>query len=159
MSVDVKAAVQSQYLAALAALREAIVRCPEPLWYAPEARNPFWHVAYHALFYTHLYLQPSMGAFRPWARHRDEYEFLGAPTIGAPYTQADVLEYLDLCCDEVRAMVGGLDLAAGSGFDWLPMNKLELQLYTIRHLQHHGGELAERLGQAGIDVPWIGVAQ
>ena len=44
-----------------------------------------------------------------------------------------------------------------NGFDWLPMNKAELQIYTIRHLQQHAGEtLMERLGsRAGIDVDWV----
>ncbi|MCB9122287.1 MAG: hypothetical protein H6640_21400 [Caldilineaceae bacterium] len=50
------------------------------------------------------------------------------------------------------------DLSAPSGFDWLPMNKLELQIYSMRHLQQHAGELMERLGsRAGIDVPWVGM--
>jgi hypothetical protein len=50
-----------------------------------------------------------------------------------------------------------LNLAAPSGFDWLPMNKFELQIYNIRHVQQHAGELMERLGaRANIDVDWIG---
>jgi hypothetical protein len=33
----------------------------------------------------------------------------------------------------------------------------ETKFYNIRHLQHHVGELAERLGtQAGIDIAWVG---
>ncbi len=56
-------------------------------------------------------------------------------------------------------MVPALDLAGASGFDWLPMNKLELQFYNIRHLQLHTGELCERLGtEAKIDVAWVGMA-
>jgi hypothetical protein len=33
---------------------------------------------------------------------------------------------------------------------------LELQLYNIRHLQLHTGELCERLGTTGVDVEWVG---
>jgi hypothetical protein len=44
-----------------------------------------------------------------------------------------------------------------SGFYWIPMNKLELQFYNIRHLQHHTGELCERLGKTGaVEIGWIG---
>jgi hypothetical protein len=39
------------------------------------------------------------------------------------------------------------------------MNKFELQIYTIRHLQQHSGELMERLGsRANISVDWVGTA-
>ena len=44
-----------------------------------------------------------------------------------------------------------------SGFSWLPFGKLELQFYSIRHVQHHTGELCERLGTTGdIEVGWVG---
>ncbi|MCL4826199.1 MAG: hypothetical protein KJZ95_02460 [Caldilinea sp.] len=43
-----------------------------------------------------------------------------------------------------------------SGFYWLPMNKLELQIYNIRHIHAHASELAERLSQrAGIEIDWV----
>jgi hypothetical protein len=51
-----------------------------------------------------------------------------------------------------------LDLAAESGFYWLPFDKAELQIYNIRHLQQDAGELMERLGsRAGLDVEWVGM--
>jgi DinB family protein len=163
--MDIKGVIQSQYLAALAMLREAVARCPDALWAAPAATNPFWHVAYHALFYVHLYLQPAEGDFAPWPKHRDEHQFLGqlpwpphrAPAIGEPYRREEVLEYLEFCRDEVKTRVAGLDMTAESGFAWLPFGKLELQLYSIRHVQQHAGELAERLSaHAGIEVAWVG---
>jgi hypothetical protein len=162
---DIKGAVQSQYLAALAMMREIVTQCPERLWHTPETKNQFWHIAYHALFYTHLYLHRSESDFVPWPKHRDEYESLGPlpwppyrpPNIGAPYSREDILEYLDYCLDEIINKVADLEIASNSGFSWLPFGKLELQFYNIRHLQHHIGELAERLGaQAGIDVAWVG---
>ena len=51
------------------------------------------------------------------------------------------MAYYQLCRKEVDAMVDSLDLEAESGFYWLPMDKLELQFYNIRHLQMHVGEL------------------
>lgn len=163
--MDVKGVIKSQYRAALAMLEQTIVKCPTALWDAPQPANRFWHVAYHALFYTHLYLQRSEADFTPWANHRDEYQFLGSlpwpphkePEIGTPYSQQEVLDYLAFCRNQVETKVDGVDLAAESGFDWLPFNKMELQLYNIRHLQHHTGELAERLGtQADIEIDWVG---
>jgi hypothetical protein len=132
---------------------QAIEMCPESLWLAPEYPNRFWRVAYHALFYTHLYLQPGEAGFHPWAKHKPDYQNLGSrpwapgetPAIGTPYTKAEVLEYQEICCAEVEARVPTLDLGSASGFHWLPFNIMELQFYNIRHLQHHTGQLADRL--------------
>jgi hypothetical protein len=163
--MDTKKVIQAQYLAALEMLKQAVGKCPDSLWNAAEDRNKFWHVAYHALFYTHLYLQDTEKDFKPWDKHHNEYQFMGQvpwpprnpPKIGEPYFREDVLDYLAFVQKQVRERVPALDLEAASGFDWQPFGKLELQLYTIRHLQQHAAELYERLGaRAGIDLDWIG---
>jgi len=158
--LDILHTVARQYRASLAMFGQAIDLCPEPLWVAPEHTNKFWHIAYHALFYTHLYLQPSEADFHPWAKHRQLHQYLDprrwAPQGTTPYTKAEVLEYREFCRAEAEARVPALDLAAGSGFPWLPFNKLEVQFYNIRHLQHHTGQLADRLRtQAGCGVAWV----
>lgn len=164
--MNVKEVIQSQYLASLEMLKSAISLCPEPLWEDPKPQNKFWHIAYHALFYTHLYLQPKEANFKPWDKHREESGSLSwnpqdPPTGKALYSKDDLLEYLDFCQAQVKTIVPNLDLeSVESGFHWLPFGKLELQFYNIRHLQQHTGELCERLGrEAGIDVGWVGRMQ
>ena len=156
----------SQYQASLEMLRQTITKCPESLWNSPGDKTKFWHIAYHALFYTHLYLQDSEQTFTPWINHREEYQFLGPlpwpphapPRIGEPYNRDSVLEYLAFCQQQVAERVPQLNLEAASGFDWLPFNKLELQIYTIRHIQQHTGELMERLGtRADVEIDWVGM--
>src|SRR5437016_11355850 len=49
--------LKSQYHASLAMLRDTIERCPDALWTSGDYLNPFWRIAYHALYYTHFYLQ------------------------------------------------------------------------------------------------------
>jgi hypothetical protein len=156
--MNLKDVIKSQYLAALAMLEQAVTACPEALWDDPAAENKFWQIAYHALFYTHLYLQESESHFRPWPKHRKEARSIG-PQPGPAYRQEDILEYLAFCRDEVETRLAELALEGeSSGFDWLPFGKLELQLYNIRHLQHHTGELYERLGtQAAVEVNWVGM--
>jgi hypothetical protein len=44
-------------------LQEAVVKCPESLWKDREYENAFWHIAYHTLYFTHLYLQPTREDF------------------------------------------------------------------------------------------------
>jgi hypothetical protein len=165
--METKQVIQAQYFAALEMLEQAVVKCPVELWNAPEDRNKTWHVAYHALFYTHLYLQPAEKDFKPWESHRDEYQFLGPmpwpphalPKIGEAYTKEQVLAYLAIVREQVNQCVPALDLESSSGFEWLPFGKLELQIYNIRHLQQHTAELYERLGaRCGIDFDWIGSA-
>jgi hypothetical protein len=165
--MEVKAALQSQYLAALTMLARAIEACPPGLWDDQRQKNRFWHIAYHALFYTHFYLQDREEDFTPWSGHRELYNFMGPlpwpphaePTIGEPYSKPEILEYLEFCCGVVRARVPQLDLGAASGFPWLPFGRLELQLYSIRHLQHHAGQLIERLRErTGAGVEWVGGA-
>ena len=160
--MDAKQAITSQYLAALEMLKQAIVKCPEALWDDARDKNRFWHVAYHALFYTHLYLQRSESEFTAWSKHREHYHVLGelpaSPDVAAVYSQAEVLAYLEVCREQVKEKVTALDLdAADSGFYWLPFGKLELQLYILRHLGQHVGELMDRLGtRASIEVDWVG---
>jgi hypothetical protein len=166
--MEIKQVIQSQFLAALEMLKQAVVKCPDSIWNAAQDRNKFWHVAYHALFYTHLYLQDTEKDFKPWASHRDEYQFMGQvpwpphdpPKIGDPYAREEVLDYLTFVQEQVRERLPALDLEAASGFGWQPFGKLELQIYNIRHLQQHTAELHERLGaRAGIDLNWIGSAK
>jgi hypothetical protein len=153
-----------QYRASLEMLRQAVAACPEALWLDSSYPNRFWHIAYHTLFCTHMYLQPGHSDFRPWANHRPDYQFLGPlpwppherPKIEAAYGKAEVLDLHGICREEVDATVPTVDLDAPSGFFWLPFNKLELQLYNIRHLQHHAGQLIDRLRTEGnIEVAWI----
>ena len=157
--------VISQYLATLEMLKRSIERCPQALWNDPVDRNKFWHVVYHALFYTHLYLQRSMSDFSPWTKHKAGYESfkqldraIQASSQGKePYTRADIFEYLGLIQQEVKRIVPELVMDGPSGFDWQPISKMELQIYNIRHLQQHTGELMERLGsRANLDMDWIG---
>jgi hypothetical protein len=165
--LNILGAIKSQYHAALSMLQQSIENCPEPLWFDTEPANKYWQVAFHVLFYTHLYLQPDESEFLQWPKHRDQSQFLGdrvpwapdeKPKIGEPYTQTEVLEYLVFCRDEVDRQVDALDLAAESGFEWLPFNKLELQIYNIRHIMQHTGELSGRLFEhEGIEINWVGM--
>jgi len=150
--------LNSQYHAAAGMLREAIERCPDELWAATIHPNPFWHVAYHGLFYMHLYLQPSEVDFRPWQKHREEYQYMGSvpgpagrpPKIAEPYSKVEVMQYADFCISIIGPAVDRLDLdLPESGFWWYKMSKLEHQFVNIRHIQHHAAQLIDRLGAAG----------
>jgi hypothetical protein len=108
-----RSVLKSQYHASLAMLREAVERCPEAEWANTNHKNAFWQVAYHTLFFTHLYLQRNERAFQRWAQHRGCDDGIE----GDPYSQADVLEYWSFCDSLVDDAVDALDLdSAESGF-------------------------------------------
>jgi hypothetical protein len=156
--VKLQIIIQSQYLASLAMMKQAIELCPAEMWDDRAVKNRFWQVAYHGLFFIHFYLQPTEADFVAWEKHQPHYDGMGLMADdNEPCSQADMLDYLALVEGEVRRVVPTLDLEAASGFHWLPFNKLELQFYSMRHLMGHVGELSERLWvQAGLEVEWVG---
>lgn len=165
--VELSQIFRSQYFSALRMLQHLIEKCPESLWLESTALTPFWQVAYHALYYTHIYLQPSENEYISWDKERGESHILSQvipwdpsrkPHVGAPYSQAELLEYLQFCFQQVEKQLPRMDWDAPSGFSWLPFSKAELHLYNIRHLQQHVGELSERLGRTGIEIPWEGMS-
>jgi hypothetical protein len=166
--MDVKAVIKSQYHAALKMLASAIVQCPDALWDHTDQVNKFWHTVFHALFYTHLYLQTSEDGFTPWEKHEEKFISLEGGAIPddqknsmrGPYQREELLEYLEFCREEVEKQIAVIDLDAESGFYWLPFNKLELQFYNIRHIQHHTGELYHLLeGLQDAELKWVGMSK
>ena len=149
--MNTKQVIQSQYLAALAMLRQAIEKCPEAVWYDTNEKFKIWSKAYHTVFFVHFYLQDAEQDFVPWEKHHD-------PDGDLPFTKDEVLEYLTFARQQVLERVPVTDLDAESGFHWYPVNKLELQFINIRHIQQHTGELYECLGirENMEDLRWVG---
>lgn len=163
--MDVHKTVASQFHAALSMMEQTVTVCPEDLWYGNGQPNPFWRVAYHAIFYVDLYLQPAEDDLSLWEGAREGYQYLGPtpwpphlqPAAEQPYTSKEILAYIEYCREEVDRTVRQVDLGASSGFHWLPFDKMELQIYNIRHLQQHVGDLSTLLlTQAGIEIQWVG---
>ncbi len=158
--MNIQKAITSQYLASLQMLRQTIIKCPDSAWNDQTQKNRFWHIAFHTLFFTHLYLYPSKSDFVPWDKHRANYQYMGfdKPEMANPYSKEDLLEYVAFCQTKIPEIMATINLEAESGFDWIHLTNMELQFYNIRHLQHHIGELCERLGeQENIDIDWLGM--
>jgi hypothetical protein len=148
--MDTKQVIQSQYLAALAMLKQAIEKCPPSVWDAPQDKFKFWSKAYHTLFYVHLYVEQAEKDFVHWEKHHD-------PDGDIPFTKDEILEYMDFVEKHVVERVPVTDLEAESGFHWYPVNKLEMHFINIRHIQQHAGELYECLGsRENIELGWVG---
>jgi hypothetical protein len=154
--MDIAAILISQYQASLEMLKQTITLCPESIWNAASDKNRFWQVAYHALYFTHEYLADSYKSFTPWIKHREVYDF-DESQVFEPYDKESILEYLAFCQQQVNERVPRLNLEEPDGHGNRSLNKLELQIYSIRHLMQHTGELMERLGtRTGAEIAWVG---
>jgi hypothetical protein len=145
--MKVKSVLQSQYLAALAMLKQAIVKCPPEAWDDPEHKDRFWFVAYHTLYYAHRYLKAQEQGFARWEKRRYDRP-------GLPFSRDEILEKLLMVERDVMEQIPRMNLDAESGS---LTNKLELQVYNIRHIQQHTGELYERLRTRKVKLPWVSV--
>ncbi len=155
----------SQYDAALRNLRGALEVVPDERWNDPGDTNRFWHIAYHVLFFADLYMTLREEEYRPWSKGRREAVPLGAnpwdPDLefdkSDAYAKEELLGYLEAIRARLEETIAPQDLTAPSGFNWLPMSRLEAHIYNIRHLQHHTAQLVERLREKeGIHVGWVG---
>ena len=179
--MDIRTALKEQYRGGLRMLAECIEKCPDDLWayqFSDETNErgwrcirSFWRIAYHAAFYTHLYMGQGEEAFQPWpGRKPGENEGMwGAPWGTEPFefpedarvpSQKEILEYIDYIEGLVGNTVDHLDLeTANSGFPWYKTTeKLSHELMNLRHIQGHVGQLSELLMQRSIDIDWIGKA-
>jgi hypothetical protein len=162
-----RAVLKSQFHAALGMLRDAIEQCPDDEWMSARHHNAFWQMAYHTLFYAHLYFGKDEKAFRRLPLDEPKKQFLrgnpARPDIAAtfaftPCTKAQVLDYWRECDAMVDPWVDAVDLESPeSGFSWYDTSKLEHQLINLRHIQHHTAQLIERVRDcSNVGTEWYG---
>jgi len=167
--MELRQALKEQYHAGLAMLAECVERCPEEMWQEGEHPRPFWRIAFHAAFFTHLYLGQNEEAFAPWHGRREgihhglwhppfEVEPYELPAGAEIYQSSEMLDYIRFVDALVDPTVDQLNLDADeTGFGWYKnMSKLSHQLLNLRHLQGHVGQLSELLMARGLDIAWVG---
>lgn len=79
------------------------------------------------------------------------------PQTGKPLTKLEVFEYWSVCDNSIDEWVDAIDLLdPESGFSWYKLSKLEHQIISIRHTQHHAAQLADRVrAEADIGIDWV----
>ena len=166
--MELRQALKEQYHAGLAMLAECVEKCPESTWLEGEHPRMFWRIAFHAAFFTHLYLGQDEEAFQPWPGRREgihhglwrrpwEVEPYELPEGAEIYQRSEMLGYIRFVDGLVDSVVDQLNLDSDeTGFSWYRnMSKLSHQLMNLRHLQGHVGQLSELLMARGIDTDWI----
>lgn len=174
--MELRQAIKENYHKALAMLAECVQKCPADLWTSPAPRvddenrfviRSFWRIAFHAVYFTHLYLGQNEGSFQAWpgAKGGDHEGMWHAPWNVEPYelpedaevhTQEEMLDYIKFVDSLVAPTVDQLDLdTSESGFPWYPRTtKIGHQLLNLRHIQGHVGQLSELLWMRGIETDW-----
>ena len=145
--MDTKQIIQSQYLAALAMLKQAIVKCPPDAWDNPRDKDRFWFVAYHTLYYAHRYLKAQDAGYARWEKREHSQQ-------GVPFSKDEILKSLAVVKQDVKKQITLMELDSKTGSVGSLANKFELQLYNIRHIQQHTGELYQRLSEHDVKLSW-----
>ena len=143
----------NQYGAALDMLENALVKCPDTLW---DDDNKFWYNAYHCLFFTDYDLTTDPENFHPpWPYTMSEMDPSGVMPERT-YTKDELISYVNLCRDKFRKLI----MQDISVIRWnngrRNYSMTEHLLHSMRHIQHHTGQLNMMLGKIDHDLPiWI----
>ena len=164
MNTEWRTSIWKQFGAAIDMLGDAISLCPDHLWTVVLWKDPddeqygqFWFVAYHALRWLDLFLTGTKAGFAPPA----PFLLRGLPE--QPYPKDQVLAYLQVCRARCQSTIEGLtDEKAGQRcvFEWMEVSYLELQMYSMRHVQEHAAQLNLALGQHDVTgMDWVASAR
>jgi len=157
--------VDNQFGAALRALKYCVDTCPDDEWQQAHGDYPFSQVVFHALFYTDFYLSDTLEGFKAQPFHQrnsalfKDYEELSDNAPVNLYSKQQCRSYLRHC-EETCALVFSVkiddDLAERPLLRPELGTRLELHLYSLRHIQHHAAQLGLRLQLlTGKEMPWF----
>ncbi len=162
MNDTIKSALWQQFGAAIDALGNATEICPEELWGDRSRQPEYWYTVYHTLFWLDYYLSNDFEGFappKPFGLEEMDPAGLLPPRV---YSKAEMLSYLQHGREKCRTKIAALteEEAARHRKSWTrDFSVLEWMLYTMRHVQHHAGQLNLMLRQsANIGAKWVSVA-
>lgn len=145
----------NQSSASLDMFQNAIEKCPDELW---DNESKFWYITFHTLWWTDFYLGPEPDDFTPPSPYtRDELDPAGVYP-DRTYSKEEMLNYLSHCREKLSNL-----LSDGEKFSslrwtnkWRDFSMFEMELYNMRHIQHHTGQLNMLLGRINHNLPiWV----
>ena len=118
---------------------------------------------HHSLFYTALYLssenEPVLWEKCKWNYQemtKEEWEPDFDPVTCA-YSKAELLDFIAWLRTRLHSCFEDASAELPSTFSWISLSRLELHIYNLRHLQHHTGQLSERIKMfTGFGTGWVG---
>lgn len=153
-------AIQRQFCAAIESLRRAINMCPADIWEGRGERMQFWYVVHHTVFWLDFYLTMDPENYRPLAPFGLEELDPAGVIPETIYTKEQLLGWLDHGEQKCRAFFEGMTAERAAKryqSGWMDFSVIELQLYNMRHVQHHTAQLNLMLRERVNDAPrWVG---
>ncbi len=154
-----KAAVWSQFGAAVDTIENVIRHCPEDLWRDNSRKHMFWYIAYHTIFFLDFYMSGTDQGFKP----PEPFTLSELDPAGVlperTYTQDELLNYLDYGRQKSRKFISEMteeSVHERCKYARPELSNLELVFYTMRHVQHHAAQLIAILRQEIDSAPgWV----
>lgn len=160
---------KNQYDASFQMLNDCIVKCDEAFWYEPMVNLSYDQAAFHALFFTDLYLELGEGDCiekqRSQSFHLENQEYfcnykeLAGQGLASHYERAKSVEYLQFCRDKAKRVLSETTpdiLEVRCAIRWLEMSQAELFVYNLKHLHHHVAQLSLKLRMnQGVGADWV----
>jgi hypothetical protein len=164
MNNTLKTALWQQLGAAIDTLGNAIETCPDDLWGDRSQQPEYWYTVYHTLFWLDYYLSEKYGEeFTPPAPFGLEEMDPAGVLPPRVYAKDEMLTYLRHGREKGRMKIAALTENKANRL--VRSNKreysvLEWLLYTMRHVQHHAGQLNLMLRQrADVGAKWVSRAK
>ena len=152
MDETIKKALWSQFGAAIDMMERAIQACPDEVW-GDMTKKPgwvatdvvgFWYLASHCLFFLDLYLSGTLEGFAPPPPFGMEEMDPAGLLPELPYSKEQLQMYLNHCRNKARTTIATLTQERANercSFSWGELSFLELQLDSMRHVQHHTAQM------------------
>ncbi|MBY8991214.1 MAG: hypothetical protein KGD58_10715 [Candidatus Lokiarchaeota archaeon] len=160
----IKKALNEQYGAAIAMLGHNLKSCPKELWDDRTSGPPFWHVAYHAMWFLDWYLSDSYSTREifqsKFGDKSSHFEQLTVDNIkDIVLAPKQLIEYLSEIKEKAKNRFDNITsdaLIQPSVFDWHGNSVLSSLLYNLRHVMLHIGALNLRLHRKGVKLDnWV----
>lgn len=159
MNADTKRIIWGQFGAAIDTLEKVIRACPEDLWFDLSRYHQIWHMAHHTIFWLDYYLTENTDEFKPPEPFGLEELDPAGVIPENPYSQDELLKYLDHSRRKCRETIAGMTEERASkkcGFKKADITQGELLLYNLRHVQHHAAQINLLLRlHSGTPAGWV----
>lgn len=154
--------IWQQFGAAIDMLANALNECPDYLWEDRVWKDPsdeaaysqFWFITFHSLVWLDRYLEGSPNDFEP----PPPFQIGSLPE--RPYSKTQLQAYLRLCRQKCQTTLLSLTDEKAQRICHFPWGEevsyIELQLYSMRHVQEHAAQLSLHLGQKiDSELDWV----
>jgi len=154
---ELKEMLWKQFGAVLDMLESSILVCRESFW---DKKN-FWYSVYHTIFWLDFYSSTEPDTFsppEPFTLSEFDPEGILPERV---YLKEELLHYLEYSRKKVFFLIDGLNEETSKERFITKMknyNRIEMIIYSMRHVQHHVGQLNLLLRQ-NEDVTGIWVSE